>query len=776
MGFFNHLPLESEGTFLSRLMAQLVIILVLPRILHFTLMQHLLQPRVISEIVSGIILGPSCLGQVHGFTDLFFPTRSLTYLNSLGQMGVVLFLFMTGLHLNVQHIWEYKYMAVICSFGAIATTFAVAPGLAFAFDDTIYHGFNFEQSVILMAILLSIPAEAVMARILAERGLLQSKLGSLCMATDTIGLIVCFILLSAVLALYGAENPWVPPANLCPGTVVVTPNDAEDIMDPLYIVLCLVGVILALLTVIRYVCGVLVKRTAKKGKMETVIFVASMVLCFAVAYVTQTLTLSHLLGPFMLGLLSFPRDGTLTKNIESALQPITVGILLPVFFALVGLNTNWVLLGAKEIGLAFLLLGALWVTTFTAALLISTALTGRGFKNFYFATLLTCKGLTALTIFNILFSVGVITKLFYALIVLYALVSCAVVSPIVYFAQQLRTYLQSRNPAVGSSIERAGSSPNLPDQAVKFHLTLALPSTAFLAPVAATVAAWVAASMPEPGLTMFARLIGDIDQIEEHIPLLQDPIPPAILTTDQIFGPALVRWSGIRPPGKVAFRAVIANNLEKGFIKLVGGDKRTDHHPYDFLVLGYDHTTESKRLVLAALALSGKRIVIVTGQPAIALSGAHSALAINPSPRETQTLRDLFLQQPTSSTMVYWKAGQVADRPPEVQAAKTPREVLNMVADTPDLSIEAIFCPLPSFQVEMFELLNAAFQCHIPVIFEGDTFDHPQQLDEYRKGMSDIRVEVDPHRETFDSDDSDDSDSDDSHTDGPHIIPVQIQQ
>src|SRR3989338_2270074 len=204
MGFFNGLPLESEGTFVSRLCVQLVMILVLPRILHFAFLQHLFQPRVISEIVSGIILGPSCLGQVHGFTDLFFPARSLSYLQSLSQIGVIFWLFMTGLHLKVELIYKYKWFAFTASFTAIGLTFVIAPGLAIPFESSTYTKFNYTQLILLMAILLSIPAEAVMARILAERGLLRSKLGSICMATDTIGLLVCFILLAAVLALYGA--------------------------------------------------------------------------------------------------------------------------------------------------------------------------------------------------------------------------------------------------------------------------------------------------------------------------------------------------------------------------------------------------------------------------------------------------------------------------------------------------------------------------------------------------------------------------------------------
>ena len=195
MGFFNGAPLESEGLFVSRFCIQVIFILILPRILHYMFLQHLLQPRVVSEILSGIVLGPSCLGQIHGFTEAMFPLRSLPYLNALGQMGVFLFLFMTGCHLNLDKILANKWQALFASFFGLGLTFAIAPGVAIAFDDPKYTNFDHTQLIIVIAIILSISAEAVLARILAERGLLTSNIGSICLATSTIDVFACFILL-----------------------------------------------------------------------------------------------------------------------------------------------------------------------------------------------------------------------------------------------------------------------------------------------------------------------------------------------------------------------------------------------------------------------------------------------------------------------------------------------------------------------------------------------------------------------------------------------------
>ena len=203
------------------------------------------------------------------------------------------------------------------------------------------------------------------------------------------------------------------------------------------------------------------------------------------------------------------------------------------------------MLGIQQ--LAFLLLGALWCTTFVGTFVVSCLWNGFGYKNMYFATLLTCKGLTALTVFNIILSVGVITTRFYALIVLYALISCAIVSPIVWFFQQIRK-LRKKEP----------SKAPLGNAEINNYI-LVLPRTGYLAPVAATVAAWMANAMEPPGLTVFTRIIDDIENLDTYIPILQDSIPAAILTADAIFGPAQVQWNSIRPQGDIV-------NIDQSFV------------------------------------------------------------------------------------------------------------------------------------------------------------------------------------------------------------------
>jgi hypothetical protein len=380
--------------------------------------------------------------------------------------------------------------------------------------------------------------------------------------------------------------------------------------------------------------------------------------------------------------------------------------------------------------MAFLLFGALWCTTFVGAFTVANIFSGFGFKNIYFATLLTCKGLTALTIFNILSSVGVISPLFYAIVVLYALISCAVVSPVVAFFQMISRYRKSKN---AKPTEPLDDIPRI----------LVLPRTGYLAPVATTVAAWIANSFEHQSEILFARLIDDLDHIDQFIPLLQEPISAAILSSDPIFGPCQVRWNGIRPSGHTSYRGVLAPSLESAYLKLAAGNKANQRQPYRYQILGYDGTIDSRRIIVAALSQQQVQLIIVTGQPAIALAGAHSALVVISGDRSSHTMRDLFNLQSSGISVSYWRAAESIGRPPEVATVSTIPELLETVSHVAKPSFDAIFCSLPDDHAELFSQLDAASHCHVPVIFEGRAIAPPASTGAIKDMATEIRVDAD---------------------------------
>ena len=337
MGFFNGEPLESQGTFISRLLIQLIIILVLPRILHFFVLQRIWQPRVVSEIISGIILGPSVLGLIPGFTDNIFPPRSLPYLNSLAQIGLILFLFMVGLGLDLSKIWETRKITITSCILGLGLPLCISPAVALAFMDPQYTNASFQELLLLITLLLMITALAVLARILADRKLLVSSLGSATMSTTAVDTFLGWVLLAIILALYGSRVPWKPPHDNCPDTPHISPNDSSSSWDPLYIVLCYFGLVLVVVFPIRFIFTKVSERVVSKGRMEVWVFWFAIIFCFGVAWVAQTLTLSGMFGAFTFGLLGVPR-GPICNEIRRSLDGVVVTILLPVFFAYSGLR------------------------------------------------------------------------------------------------------------------------------------------------------------------------------------------------------------------------------------------------------------------------------------------------------------------------------------------------------------------------------------------------------------------------------------------------------
>ena len=707
MSILNGEPLESSGTFLSRFCIQLILILVLPRILHFCVLQRLLQPRVVSEIISGIILGPSCLGQLNGFTDNVFPARSLPYLQALGQMGAFVYLFMTGCLLDLKKVWEVKFFAVAAAFVGSGLSFALAPGLNKAIYSAKYTVLSETEFMILIVILLSISAASVLARILSERGMLTSSIGSVCMATATTQVFMCFILLAAVISMYGAEHPWVPPTNTCNGTVVISPNDAEGTLDPLYILLIFGGYIVLLLTVGRMLFRPLVQRVHQKGYMEGVVFVAAMVLCLASVWFCQTLTVSSILGGLCLGIFAVPRFGPFCQLLESALGPIVVGIFLPVFFALVGLKADWTLLNSHDVGIAFLLFGSLWVTTFLGAM--GTAYFFRGgfsFESLYFSILVTCKGLTVLTILTICLNVGVITKLFYSVCVLYAIISCISVSPIVALFQQVEAKYRQYYPEEKREEE---------SEEMEFSRIIVIPQTSYLAPIAATVAAWLSNSLYPDVKVHFVRFIDDLENIESYVGLLQQPVSQSILSSDLILGPSQVRWNGMRASCEVSYQGVLLfPSGEKAYHKLA----KESNHLITHQIIGYDRTQDSKMIVTTALTYKPVPTVIVTGHPGIVLAGAKAILVINSSVN-SKSLCMPFLNEFSRATLTYWSHDSDSDAlPPSLQHFSSFKEIITAFSSDNPPHFDAICFGVDSNEEEFFVYLDAAAHCHVPVIVE----------------------------------------------------------
>lgn len=160
------------------------------------------QPAVIGEIVAGIMLGPSLLGWLApGLQHALFPEASLGLLNLMGQLGVVLFMFVVGLTLRLDHLREQYNRALLIGFSCIALPFVLGVLLAsLSFERLSNPGVSLPAFALFLGVCMSITAFPVLARILRETGMGETRLGAVAIACAAVGGVIAWIILAAILA------------------------------------------------------------------------------------------------------------------------------------------------------------------------------------------------------------------------------------------------------------------------------------------------------------------------------------------------------------------------------------------------------------------------------------------------------------------------------------------------------------------------------------------------------------------------------------------------
>src|SRR3989338_1201460 len=193
---------------LANLLLQIITIIVVARIFGF-FCRKIGQPAVIGEIIAGIVLGPSLIGLYFpDFSAFLFPSKaSLDNLQFLSQIGLILFMFVVGMELDLNTIRKKANDAVVISHASIIFPFTLGVGLAyFVYDVFAPEGTNFLSFALFIGIAMSITAFPVLARIVQERGLTKTKLGAIvitCAAADDI---TAWCILAAVIAIVKADS------------------------------------------------------------------------------------------------------------------------------------------------------------------------------------------------------------------------------------------------------------------------------------------------------------------------------------------------------------------------------------------------------------------------------------------------------------------------------------------------------------------------------------------------------------------------------------------
>lgn len=368
------------------------------------------QPRVVGEIVGGILIGPSVFGRfAPRFSTEIFPQSSLAQLELLSTVGLVLFLFLVGMDLDSAHLRRQRATALASGGISIVLPFAMAALLAHPLRVRFApHGIGNVPFVLFLGIAMSITAFPVLARILEERNLQSTSLGTTAILCAAVQDVIAWSLLAIALALIGeAGGPSSLPLRL----------------------LGLAAYLFAMLGIVRPLAGRLVRRRHNPElSLELLGLVVAGVLLSAAA--TDKIGIHPLFGAFLAGV-CFPRIEHWQVAIRERLDMLVSVLLLPLFFALTGMRTRFDLLNGSSMWIwaGIVLAAAVFGKMGGAA--IAARWTGQSWRDaIALGALLNTRGLVELIVLNIAYNVGAFTPTLFTMMVVMALVTTMCTAPV----------------------------------------------------------------------------------------------------------------------------------------------------------------------------------------------------------------------------------------------------------------------------------------------------------------------------------------------------------
>src|SRR6266542_1170781 len=445
------------------------------------------QPMVIAEISAGILLGPSLLGIVspHALAVLF-PKESMPLLGMISQIGLVLFMFLIGLELDPKLLRGRAHTSVVISHTSIIVPCLLGALLGlYLYPRLSSPDVPFSSFVLFMGVSMSITAFPVLARILAERRLLKTKVGAVTITCAAVDDVTAWCLLAFVVSIV----------------------KSTDIKGAAFTVALSLGYIAAMLVVVRpFLRRLGAVSTTREGLTQNMVAVTLLVL-LASSWLTELIGIHALFGAFMVGVV-MPKEGQFGRLLAEKIEDLVVVFLLPMFFAYSGLRTQVNLLNTPSAWIMCALIILVACVGKFGGSVVAARLTGLEWREAAaLGILINTRGLIELIVLNIGLDLKVISPTLFTMMVLMALVTTFMTTPLLQLVYPL------------SEFEKELGLPARPELAGTGSPFTVLMCVAFdrSGPAMVTLARAITANAPEQSRLYALRLIRPTDRASFYI-------------------------------------------------------------------------------------------------------------------------------------------------------------------------------------------------------------------------------------------------------------------
>ncbi len=418
-------PAQSRGI-LSHILLALVVILVFARAVGAAF-RKMGQPQVMGEMIAGILLGPSFLGCIApGVVAHLFPSDAVPYLSVLAELGVILYMFLVGLELDTDLLRERTHSSVAISHASIVAPFLLGGVLAlwlyplFSTSDVPFIVF-----ALFLAAAMSVTAFPVLARILTDRQMHRSGIGTIALACAAIDDVTAWCLFAFVVSVARAQ----------PGRVLLTLSLTAAFIASVVLLLRPAAVWFAYR-----------QPRHEKATKDSVVIVCAVLLLAALA--TQRIGIHSLFGAFLVGAV-IPHDSAFARDVNEKFEDLIVLLFLPVFFAFTGLRTQITLVhGRREWLICLVIIVVASLGKFGGASL-AARLTGLTWgESASLGILMNTRGLMELIVLNVGLDLGVLSPTLFAMLVIMAIVTTLITTPVLQALAHTRKAAIAANSGV----------------------------------------------------------------------------------------------------------------------------------------------------------------------------------------------------------------------------------------------------------------------------------------------------------------------------------------